>query len=88
MQFLGALIFLIFLLILLWYVKADFFFILFGIAVYFYILLRIFSIRPFDVFDSVAEFVIAYPIGLFLLVLPIIIYILYNFIKNSSKNSS
>lgn len=76
MEFLDSLFFLIILLVLLWSVKADLFFVVFGFAVLIYFLFQLFFIDPLEILFSIASFLLLNPAGFILLFIPSIISIL------------
>jgi hypothetical protein len=77
----ASIIFLIFIMVLLWNIKSDFFFIVFGVAAFLYILIELLVEDPFKILLKVIEFVILNPLGLIILFLPIFCYLLYNYIS-------
>ena len=81
----ASILFLVFLLILLWNVKSDFFFILFSIAVFLYIIIRLLIKNPLKIIDETILFIISNPLGLIILILPLGLYALYSYFKKLSK---
>jgi len=89
MDFFNALIFLLILLILLVSIKADFFFMIFGLVILIFFVISLFFMSPFEIIISVMSFIILNPAGILLLFVPLIIGFLNKFLKNyvnSRKN--
>ncbi len=76
-----AILFVFFILILLWVIKADFLFIILGIASFLFFLIILFSENPLDITISVLNFLFLNPFGLFLIFTPLLLYILKEGIK-------
>lgn len=81
MEFYDSILFIFFILILLWVIKADFFFLIFGIAAFIYFLILLFVEDPLTIIISMIEFVFFNPLGLILIFIPLIIYILIKMIR-------
>jgi len=81
----ASILFLIFLLILLWNVKSDFFFILFSIAVFLYIILMLLIKNPLKILDETILFISSNPLGLIILILPLGLYAFYSYFKKLSN---
>jgi len=81
----ATILFLIFLMILLWNVKSDFFFIIFGIAAFLYLIIMFLIKDPFEIIELTILFMISNPLGLIILILPICIYTLYYYTKKISN---
>jgi len=75
MQFLDSLLFLIILLVIIWSIKADLFFVIFGFAIVIFILFQFFFMDPFNILISISNFILFNPFGLFLLFIPLIVSI-------------
>lgn len=84
MEFLDSLLFILILLILLWTIKADFFFIIFGIASFLYFLIVLFSYNPLEIILSIFNFIFSNPLGLVIFFIPIIIYSIAKNIKKKN----
>ncbi len=81
MDFFNALIFLLILLILLVSIKADFFFLIFGLVLLIFFVISLFFMSPLEIISSVISFIVLNPIGLVLLFVPLIISLLSKFLK-------
>lgn len=73
MEFLDSLLFLIILLVIIWSIKSDLFFVVFGFAVFIFILFQLFFTNPFEIIVSISSFILLNPFGFFLLFIPLII---------------
>jgi len=76
MELFDSILFIFFILILLWVIKADFLFIILGIAAFLYFLIILFSENPLEITFSILNFILLNPLGLFLIFVPLILYIL------------
>jgi len=85
MDFFNSLIFLLILLILLVSIRADFFFLIFGLVVLIYFVVSLFFMSPLEIIISMLSFIVLNPAGLLLLFIPIIISIINKFLKNYLK---
>jgi hypothetical protein len=81
MEFLDSLLYLTILLVLLWSVKADLFFVVFGFAVLIFFLFQLFFIDPLEIIFSIVSFILLNPAGFLLFFIPSIISILKYIIK-------
>ncbi len=81
MEFLDSILFVFFILILLWLIKADFLFIILGIAAFLYFLLILFSENPLGITLSILNFLFLNPLGLLIIFIPLIIYLLREGVK-------
>lgn len=76
MELFDTILFIFFILILLWVIKADFLFIILGIAAFLYFLIILFSENPLAVTFSILNFILLNPLGLLLIFTPLILYVL------------
>lgn len=83
MKFLDAVLFLMILLVLLWSIKADFFFMFFGTAILLYFIIQLFFMNPFEILLSLLNFMFLNPLGFLLLFIPLIINIIYHYRKKA-----
>ena len=81
MQFLDSLLFLLILLVLLWSIKADLFFVVFGFAILLFFLIQLFFMQPLDILLSIVNFMFLNPAGFILLFIPLIISLIKYVIK-------
>lgn len=81
MEFFDSVLFIFFILILLWLIKADFLFLILGIAAFLYFLIILFSENPLQITFSILNFLFMNPLGLFLIFVPLILYILKEGVK-------
>ena len=87
MQFLDSLLFLLILLVLLWSIKADLFFVVFGFAILLFFLIQLFFMQPLDILLSIVNFMFLNPAGFILLFIPLIISLIKYVIKKKfSRN--
>jgi len=73
MKFLDSLLFLVVLLVLLWSIKADLFFLIFGTALLVFFLIQLFFMNPIDILISIGSFILLNPTGFIFLFIPLII---------------
>lgn len=85
MKFLDAVLFLIFLLVLLWSIKSDLFFMLFGTAVLLYFIIQLFFMDPLEILLSLVEFIFLNPLGFIILFIPLVISII-DYIRKKIKS--
>lgn len=83
MKFLDAVFFLMILLVLLWSIKADFFFMFFGMAILLYFIIQLFFMNPFEILLSLLNFMFLNPLGFLLLFIPLLINIIYHYHKKA-----
>lgn len=76
-----SIFFILFILILLWFIKADFFFIILGIAAFLFFLIIYFSKSPLEIILSILNFLFLNPLGLLLIFIPLILYLVREQIK-------
>lgn len=81
MEFLDSLFFLVILLLIIWSIKADLFFVIFGFAVFMFILFQLFFMNSLDIIISISNFILFNPFGFFLLFIPLIISIIKYFLE-------
>ena len=74
MNFLNSLLFLVLLLSFFWIIKADLFFMIFGIVLILYFVIYSFTLDPFEVLITIGQFVFTNPLGILILFIPLIIY--------------
>jgi len=77
--------FLFVLLILLWTIKADIFFLLFVVVVFIYFILKMLAQDPIEILLSLGDFLLMNPLGFLLILAPLVIYYLNNFLKKISQ---
>ena len=82
-----AIIFILFIVLILWEIKADFYLILFGIAAYFFILIYVITSKPFTTIPSIINFLFLNPIVIIFILSLLIITFLSKCLKklNNSK---
>lgn len=81
MNFLNSLFFLIVLLFLVWNIKAELFYMIFGIFVFLYIISLLFLVDPLEIIIRTLLFMCFNPLGIITLFIPIIIYGIHQSIK-------
>ena len=86
MDFFNSLIFLIILLLLLVSIKADFFFIIFGLVIFCYVIISLFLMDPYEIFFSIVSFIFLNPIGFTIIFIPLIINYVYKFLSKYRKS--
>ena len=86
MDFFNSLIFLLILLMLLVSIKADFFFIIFGLVILFYVVISLFLMGPYEILFSVVSFIFLNPIGFTIIFIPLIINYIYRFLSKYFKS--
>ncbi|MHA2037257.1 MAG: hypothetical protein ACW972_03020 [Promethearchaeota archaeon] len=82
-----AVLFIFFIILILWEIKADFVLLIFGFAAYLFLLFYIGSADPLGSFVSIIDFLIFNPLGLLLLIIPLGLYSIYKYNKRKSNNS-
>lgn len=82
----NSMLFLLMLIILLWGIKADIFFMLLGTVVLLYVLTLLFFINPLEVFITTIEFVFFNPTGLLIILIPLIFYGILQLFKKRRLN--
>ena len=73
MNSLDSFLFLLLVLNFLWLIKADIFFIVFGIVVLLYIITQSFFLDPLEIIFTIGQFILANPLGFLILFIPLII---------------
>ena len=86
MDFFNSLIFLLILLMLLVSIKADFFFIIFGLVIFFYVIISLFLMDPYEILFSVVSFIFLNPIGFTIIFIPLIINYIHKFSSKYFKS--
>ncbi len=81
-----AVLFIFFIILILWEIKADFVLLIFGFAAYLFLLFYIGSSDPLGSTVSILDFLIFNPLGLLLLIIPSGIFCVYKYFKKN-KNS-
>ncbi|MFX1419324.1 MAG: hypothetical protein ACFE9N_10430 [Promethearchaeota archaeon] len=76
MDFVNSLFFLLLILALLWVIKLDLFFMVFGTVVLLYFIIQLFFMDPIEIFFSIGSFFLLNPFGVLILFVPLIIYAL------------
>ncbi len=76
-----AVLFIIFIILILWEIKADFVLLIFGFAAYLFLLFYIGVSDPIGSLISIIEFLIFNPLGLILLIIPMGIYSIKKYSK-------
>ena len=70
-----------FIILILWEIKADFVLLIFGFAAYFFLLFYIGSSDPLGILASILDFLILNPLGILLLIIPLVILGVYKYRK-------
>lgn len=86
MDFFNSLIFLLILLMILVSIKADFFFIIFGLVILFYVIIKLFLMDPYEILFSVVSFIFLNPIGFTIIFIPLIINYIHKFLSKYFKS--
>lgn len=73
MLFFDLIFFLILLLALIWAIKADLLFMILGITIIVFLIFQLFLINPVDVLTSLLLFIISNPLGLLIVLIPLIV---------------
>lgn len=81
MDFFNSLIFLLILLLLLVSIKADFFFILFGLVIFCYVIISLFLMDPYEILFSVVSFIFLNPIGFTIIFIPLVVNYIHKFLS-------
>ena len=76
-----AVLFIIFIILILWEIKADFVLLIFGFAAYLFLLFYIGVSNPIESILSIIDFLIFNPLGLILIIIPAGIYSVKKFNK-------
>jgi len=76
-----AVLFIFFIILILWEIKADFVLLIFGFAAYLFVLFFIGSSDPLGSIVSIVEFLILNPLGILLLIIPLGIFGVYKYCK-------
>ena len=79
--------FLFLIIFFLWFIKADFFFILFGVSVYLFILFYLYTSNPMESFELILNDIFVNPSVLLLPFIPLAIYISVMVIRKRIGNS-
>lgn len=74
MNFLNSLVFLGLLLSFFWIIKADLFFMIFGIVLLLYFVISSFFVDPLEILFSIGQFIFTHPLGILILFIPLLIY--------------
>ncbi len=83
-----AVLFILFIILLLWEIKADFFLLILGIAAYIFIVFYTFTSNPLSIIPSIVNFIFLNPLGLPSLFIPFAFLGLYKVIKKKLKSKS
>jgi len=83
-----AVLFILFIILLLWEIKADFFLLILGIAAYLFIVFYTFTSNPLRIIPSLVNFILFNPFGLLSLFIPFILLGLYKVKKRKLKSKS
>lgn len=76
-----SILFVFFILILLWIIKADFLFIILGIAAFLFFLIILFSEDPLEITFAILNFLFLNPLGLLIIFIPLILYLIKEGLK-------
>lgn len=76
-----AVLFIFFIILILWEIKADFVLLIFGFAAYLFLLFYVGSSDPLGSIISIVNFLIFNPLGLLLLIIPSGILGIYKYFK-------
>ncbi|MFX1588786.1 MAG: hypothetical protein ACFFC1_11565 [Promethearchaeota archaeon] len=80
-----AVLFIVFIILILWEIKADFVLLIFGFAAYLFLLFYIGISDPIESIVSMIEFLIFNPLGLILLIIPVGIYSIKKYYKKKRE---
>lgn len=80
-----AILFILFIILILWEIKADFVLLIFGFAAYLFLLFYIGASDPLANMISILDFLIFNPFGLLLLVIPLGIFSAYKYLKKKQN---
>ncbi len=81
-----AVLFILFIILILWEIKADFVLLIFGFAAYLFLLFYVGTSDPLGTFISILKFLIFNPLGLLILIIPSGIISVYKYCKKNRKN--
>ncbi|MHA1252278.1 MAG: hypothetical protein ACTSRP_20000 [Candidatus Helarchaeota archaeon] len=84
MGLIASLLFLIIALVFLWILKADFLFIVFGMAFFFYFILNIIIANPYGIIREIIDIIVSNPLSLIILLIPLLLFIIkisYNYLE-------
>lgn len=81
-----AVLFIFFIILILWEIKADFVLLIFGFAAYLFLIFYISSSDPLESIISIVNFLILNPLGLIFLIIPLGLFGLYKYLKLKNKN--
>ncbi len=81
-----AVLFIFFIILILWEIKADFVLLIFGFAAYLFLLFYIGSSDPLGSIISIIDFLIFNPLGLLLLIVPLGLFGVYKYSKRKNNN--
>ena len=81
-----AVLFIFFIILILWEIKADFVLIIFGFAAYLFLIFFIGSSDPLGNIVSIVDFLIFNPLGLLFLIIPSGIFCVYKYFKKNKNN--
>ena len=76
-----AVLFIFFIILILWEIKADFVLLIFGFAAYLFLIFYTGSSDPLGSIVSIVEFLIFNPLGILLLIIPLGIFGVYKYCK-------
>lgn len=76
-----AVLFIIFILLILWEIKADFVLLIFGFAAYLFLIFYIGLSDPLGSIVSIVNFLVFNPLGILLLMIPLGIFSVYKYCK-------
>ena len=81
-----AVLFIFFIILILWEIKADFVLLIFGFAAYLFLLFYIGSSDPLGSIVSIVDFLIFNPFGILFLIIPIGLISVYKYRKKNNQN--
>ena len=81
-----AVLFIFFIILILWEIKADFVLLIFGFAAYLFLLFYIGSSDPLGSINSIIDLLIFNPLGILLLIIPLGLFGVYKYSKRKSNN--
>jgi len=76
-----------FIILILWEIKADFVLLIFGFAAYLFLLFYIGTSDPLGIFLSIVDFLILNPLGIILLIIPLVLIGVFKFRKQNDQNA-
>jgi len=72
-----SMFFLLLLVAFLWVIKADIFFMVFGTVILMYFFVMLFFMDPIEVLLRTFEFIVINPVGIIILIIPLVVYLIF-----------